>query len=324
MSATRAGELELQTIGIEQDGRVLVARIDNPPYNFMTAQMQRDLDALTAAVEADRSVGAVVVTGGLPGRYITHFDIGEILAAADAGRPVPAAALRAVLRGIELGGRVPGFEALVEAGPVAGMLNMSRFNEIMMRVMRSGVVYLAAVNGPCGGGGLETAVCFDVRIAAADAATFMLPELLIGLTTTIGGQRLTQLVGPGRALELLLEGRAYTAAEALAMGLIGSVVPDGELLDRALELAARYATRNRDTIAAQKRVFNEYALLAPADSLRAEGAANAAGVVSGPAPGALRAWVAQQQQGDGDSVFLTGPEPWAEGRVVDLNAATAR
>jgi enoyl-CoA hydratase len=210
----RASELELDTIRVEQDDRVLIARIEDPPYNFMTARMLEDLDALTRVVDDDDSVGAVIVTGGVPGPYITHFDIGEILEAVERTRaPLSPGAPRALLRGIELAGRVPGVDELVGGSPAAGALQLSRFNGTLMRIMRSGAVYIAAIGGPCGGGGVESAVCFDVRIAARDAATFMLPELLIGLTTTFGGQRLTQLIGPGRALEILLEGRTYSATD---------------------------------------------------------------------------------------------------------------
>ena len=315
-----ARELKLETIRVEQRERVLIARVDDPPYNYMTARMQRDLDALTIAVDEDQSVGAVVLTGAPPERYITHFDIGDILAAAErAGRSMSERAMRTLMRGIEAARGVPGAEAMLEATPVGGVLNVTRFNEVVLRIMRSPAVYIAAVNGPCGGAGLEMSVCFDVRISADVGVGFILPELLIGLTTTVGAQRLAQLIGPARALELLLEGRMYSPQETLAMGLIGRVVARDQLLDVAVELGARYATRNRNTIAAQKRIFNEYSLLAPADSLRAEGASNASGVYSGVAPQAMRAWVKMQREGDGDSVFLTNLEPWQRGEVLDLN-----
>jgi enoyl-CoA hydratase/carnithine racemase len=286
----------------------------------MTARMQRDLDALSRAVDDDRSVGAVILTGEPPDRFITHFDIGDILAAAEHGRKgVSESGMRMLMRTVEALERVPGGSAMVEGSPVSGILNVSRFNEVVLRIMRSPAVWIAAINGPCGGGGIEMSVCFDVRIAA-DEASIILPELLIGLTTTVGAQRLVQLIGPARALEMLLEGRPYPASEALGMGLIGHVAPRAELLGRALEMAELYATRNRQTVAAQKRIFNEYALLSPADALRAEGAANAAGVVSGVAPHALRAWVERQRELDGESVFLADLEPWRRGEVVDLNA----
>jgi len=88
MLARLARDLDLDTLTVEQDDRVLVVRFCDPPHNFMTARMQKDLDILTAAVDADTTVGAVVLTGGVPKRYITHFDIAEILASAQrVGRP---------------------------------------------------------------------------------------------------------------------------------------------------------------------------------------------------------------------------------------------
>ena len=319
--AERTRDLQLQTLTVEQDERVLTVRVVAPPYNFMTAQMHRDFDALTRAVDADDSVGAVVVTGGVEKRYITHFDIADILAAAEhSERPVSEQTLRNVARGVDVLSALPGGEHALEHSPLTGVLSLNRFSNLVLRIMRSPAVYIAAIGGPCGGGGLEMSVAFDVRLAADDDAVgFILPEFLIGLTTTVGGQRLAQLIGPARALEMLLEGRMYSGQEALEMGLIRRLVPPESLVREAQELGARYARRNRDNVAVQKRIFNEDYLLPPAESLRREAVANAAGILSGPAPHALRAWIDMQQKGTGDSVFLTDLEPWIQGNVVDLN-----
>jgi enoyl-CoA hydratase len=319
--AERTRDLQLQTLTVDQDGRVLTVRVVAPPYNFMTAQMHRDFDALTRAVDADDSVGAVVVTGGIEKRYITHFDIADILAAAERSeRSVSEQTLRNVARGVDALSALPGGEHALEHSPLTGLLGLNRFSNLVLRIMRSPAAYIAAIGGPCGGGGLEMSVAFDVRLAADDDAVgFILPELLIGLTTTVGGQRLAQLIGPARALEMLLEGRMYSGKEALEMGLIRRLVPPESLVREAQELGARYAQRNRNNIAVQKRIFNEDYLLPPAESLRREAAANAAGILSGPAPHALRAWVDMQQKGTGDSVFLADLEPWMQGNVVDLN-----
>jgi enoyl-CoA hydratase/carnithine racemase len=318
--ATRACDLALGTLTVEQEDRVLTVRFCDPPHNYMTARMQKDLDTLTAAVDADVSVGAVVLTGGVPKRYITHFDIAEILAAAQrVGRPLSDQALLNLLRGVDVVGVVPGGDPVLERSPVSQFLSVTRFNEVVLRVMRSPAVYIAAIGGPCGGGGLEMSVCFDVRLAADDDAVgFILPELLIGLTTTVGGQRLAQLIGPARALEMMLEGRMYSPQEAHQMGLVNRLVPPDDLIDEAQDLGARYARRNRDTIAAQKKVFNENLVLNPAESLRRESAANVAAILSGPAPQALQRWLDMQR--NGESVFLTDLQPWAQGDVIELNA----
>jgi enoyl-CoA hydratase/carnithine racemase len=314
-----AADLKLETLRLEQDGRVLVARVDDPPYNFMTARMQRDLDALTRAVDDDVSVGVVILTGNTPDRYITHFNNADILTAAQQmKRPLSEPVVRAAIQLIAVVSRVPGGRKFIERTPLRGLLNVTRFSDVVMRIMRSPAVYIAAVNGPCGGGGIEMSVCFDVRIAS-ETAGFAIPELLIGLTTTVGGQRLSRLVGLGKALEMTLEGRMYSAHEALEMGLVTRVVPPEQLVETAKKLAAHYATRNRLNIAAQKRIFNEDALRSPSSALLREGAANVSGILGGPAPRALRAWVEMQRRGGGESPFLTKLDVWTRGNVVNLN-----
>src|SRR5258708_10470756 len=152
----------------------------------MTARMEKDLDALTAAVDADVSVGAVVLTGGVLKRYITHFDIAEILAAAQrVGRPLSDQALLNLMRGVNVVGAVPGGDQVLERSPVSQFLSVTRFNEVVLRVMRSPAVYIAAIGGPCGGAGLEMSVCFDVPLSPdADAVGFLLPQLPLRFTTT--------------------------------------------------------------------------------------------------------------------------------------------
>lgn len=96
---------------------------------------------------------------------------------------------------------------------------------------------IAAVNGFALGGGCELAMSCHIRIAS-DAAKFGQPEVKLGLCPGYGGtQRLTRLVGRGRALELLLTGAVIDAAEAFRIGLVNRVVPAGELLDVARAMA---------------------------------------------------------------------------------------
>ncbi|MEB2346595.1 MAG: enoyl-CoA hydratase-related protein [Deltaproteobacteria bacterium] len=100
---------------------------------------------------------------------------------------------------------------------------------------------LAAVNGHCLAGGLELALACDLRIAA-EHASFGLPEVTRGIVPGAGGtQRLPRLVGPERALDLILTGRRIDAAEALRIGLVSRVVPPAELLAQARALAGAIA-----------------------------------------------------------------------------------
>src|SRR3954452_3647626 len=91
-------------------GRVLVATLANPPHGLMDRAMVEALGALVARAEADPEVGAVVLTGAHPRRFVAHYDVSELLAGAEASPAVSAGALKASLRVVGGVRRVPGGE----------------------------------------------------------------------------------------------------------------------------------------------------------------------------------------------------------------------
>ena len=316
MATVPAAEVPVRTLRLSQNGPVLTVLVDAPPHQYMTAAMQLDLLNVVRAVETDDTVRAVVVTGATAGRYITHYDIGDLHAAAEAAPLLPAPVARLLVRGVRALTSVGG-DRVLSRSKLAGVLAITRFHELVTRLLRSRAVWIAAIDGPCGGGGLELSVFFDVRLAS-ESATFILPELSIGLTTTVGAQRLAHLMGPARALEMMLEARQYTAPEAQGRGLIGDVVPADRLLDEAHARAARYARRSGRALAAQKRIINNAYDVGLRQGLTAEGVAQMTGV---PTPGTralLTRWL-EMQAPDGESVFLTHPEPWADGTALELH-----
>jgi enoyl-CoA hydratase/carnithine racemase len=111
---------------------------------------------------------------------------------------------------------------------------------------------VAAVNGYALGGGCELALCADIRIAADDA-TLGQPEILLGIIPGAGGtQRLTRLVGPSRAKDLIFSGRFVKADEALAIGLVDRVVPAAEVYDAAVAWARQFSRAASYAIRAAK------------------------------------------------------------------------
>jgi enoyl-CoA hydratase len=116
---------------------------------------------------------------------------------------------------------------------------------------------IAAVNGFALGGGLELAMACHIRIAS-DNAKMGLPEVTLGLIPGYGGtQRLTQLVGRGKALEMIMTADMVTAADALALGLVNHVVTQEELLPKAEEILNKILTRAPLALAAAIRAVND-------------------------------------------------------------------
>jgi enoyl-CoA hydratase/carnithine racemase len=115
---------------------------------------------------------------------------------------------------------------------------------------------IAAIEGYALGGGLELALCADI-IVAGDSAKLGLPEVKLGILAGGGGtQKLTRLVGSKRAMLLLLTGRMFGAAEALAMGVVSEVAPAGQALVRALEIASEIAAQPPIAVMQIKEIVN--------------------------------------------------------------------
>lgn len=182
--------------------------------------------------------GAVRLTIDRPSRRnsLASDDVAELRAAFEAA--VAAPGTRAV---VITGSGATAFCAgadVSELGEGAGVefALRSPMERLYRDIADSPVPTIAALNGYALGGGLELALACDLRVAA-ESATFALPELAVSVLPAAGGtQRLTRLIGPGRALELMLTGRRMSAAEALGAGLVTSVVPDPDLLSHVDEL----------------------------------------------------------------------------------------
>lgn len=148
----------------------------------------------------------------------------------------------------ELGQRSPG---------ESDVRYVARAQEIRFAVMDSPKPVVAAVQGYALGGGFETALSADLRIAADDAR-FALPEVTFGLVADTGGtQLLTPLIGPARAKYLLMTGRRIDASQALTWGIVDWVVPPSELRAAALDLARELAAAPPEAVAFAKQLVDQ-------------------------------------------------------------------
>jgi enoyl-CoA hydratase/carnithine racemase len=180
-------------------------RLERPPMNALNVQVQEELRAAATAAGADAEVRALIVYGGEK-VFAAGADIKEM---ADMGFPAMAARAGALSSAFDALARVP--------KPV-----------------------VAAITGYALGGGCELALACDWRVAADDAKLGQ-PEIKLGIIPGAGGtQRLSRLVGPARAKDIVLSGRMVDAEEAHRIGLVDRVVPAAEVYDAAVALVRPY------------------------------------------------------------------------------------
>jgi enoyl-CoA hydratase len=224
-------------VTVDRKGGAAVVTYANPPLGTMTHAGASEMLEAVRGLADDASVRSIIITGGVDGVFIRHYDVGELSTASDAsqGTPVPQAT----------GRPEGGFLALVDL------------------IAEAPKPVIAAINGICMGGGFELALACDLRIASMAATAIGLPETRIGIFPGGGGtQRLPRLVGEARALEMILRGLTFQADEAQRIGLIHEVHNDALL--HALNIAKEWETRGAEGLAYAKRLIRA-ALSRPLD-----------------------------------------------------------
>jgi enoyl-CoA hydratase/carnithine racemase len=189
------------------EGHTAFITIDNPPANTWTPEGLRALESLVGTLNADRSVWAAVITGAGPKFFSAGADLKRF-----------------------------------QSDKVLARHFIACFGATAEALMNARFVTLAAINGYAMGGGLETCLACDIRIAEAHAQ-MALPEPSVGLLPAgCGTQNLPWLVGEGWAKRMILTGERVDAATALRIGLVQEVVETGQGLAAATAMAERVAT----------------------------------------------------------------------------------
>jgi enoyl-CoA hydratase len=201
-------------IGTELDGSVAVVTIDHPPVNALSAPLLDELEAEVDRLDGDDAVRAILLVGAGERAFVAGADISEFPSLREATAEAQ------------------------ESGSARGIQKLGH------RMDAARTPFVAAIHGFCLGGGLEVAMCCDIRVASEDAQLGQ-PEIKLGLIPGGGGtQRLPRLVGVGHALLLNLTGDFIDAKTAYEWGLVEKVVPREELRETALGIAQAIAARS--------------------------------------------------------------------------------
>jgi enoyl-CoA hydratase/carnithine racemase len=211
---------------VEVTGAIALLTLNNPAkHNALSLDMRTALPGLLSHLQADDQVRVVVVTGAGDKAFASGADISEFAQ---------------------------------QRTSTADRAEYDRAQEVIGRAWESlSKPVIAMIRGFCMGGGLLTALQADIRIAA-DGSQFGIPAARLGLGYGFTGvQTLINLIGPAWTSEVLLSARRFSAAEAVAMGLVNRVVPATELRDEVMALAAAIAANAPLTVAACKAAIRE-------------------------------------------------------------------
>lgn len=221
---------------LEKRDHIALVTLDNPPAHTWTLDSLAALTRLVADLNSDHNIYSLVLTGGGEKFFSAGADL-KLFADGDK------AMARAMARRFG-----EAFEAL------AGFRGLS----------------VAAINGFAMGGGLECALACDLRIAE-EHALMALPEAAVGLLPCAGGsQWLSWQVGEAWAKRLILCGERVNADTALRIGLVQEVVPRGQALERALELAKSAERQSPTSVAVCKQLIHGARIQSPTATLVAE------------------------------------------------------
>jgi enoyl-CoA hydratase/carnithine racemase len=255
-------------ISTEQDDAVAVVTIDHPPVNALSTALLEELEAELGRLDDDTSVRAIVLKGGGERAFVAGADIKEFPALRES--------------------------ASQEGGSARGIQRLGAHMDA------ADTPVVAAIQGFCLGGGIELAMCCDLRIAAEDAQLGQ-PEIKLGLIPGGGGtQRLPRLVGLGRALLLNLTGDPVDGRTAYEWGLVEKVVPREDVLDAALEIARTIARRSPHSAAVLRELARTTRDLPLEEGLRREAEA-------------FRRCLASDDGLEGVTAFLEKREPQFKG-----------
>jgi len=211
-------------VKVKLEGAVAVVTLDNPPVNVLTAEVIDEIDKAFLELGKNDQAKVIVFTCAGTNAFIAGADIKAI-----AKIQTPDQARDLALRG----------------------------QQVLGRIEKMNKPTIAAIHGICVGGGNELIMAFHMRIAS-ERARFGQPEINLGIIPGFGGtQRLARLVGMPKAREIILTGDMVNAQEALRIGLVNKVVPDGELIKQTMGLAKKIASKSRVTIELCEQAIRE-------------------------------------------------------------------
>jgi enoyl-CoA hydratase len=209
-----------ETLIVEREGVVGIIKLNRPPVNPLSVQSYHELYEAVCELDGDESIGAILITGAGDKAFAAGLDVKDVMG-----------------------------KSAVETLDFLWSAPRKTFDKLTGTEKPT----IAAVFGLALGGGCEVAICCDLRIASEDAI-FGVPEISLGIMPGSGAtQRLPRLVGLAKAKEMLYLGENVNAQEAYRVGLVNKVVPRDKLMEEAMAVAKKLASKPRRALGLIKR-----------------------------------------------------------------------
>ena len=214
---------EFKNLIVKNVDDILIVTINREKaLNALNKETVMELQQLFSSYWSDVSVKGVIITGAGEKSFVAGADIPE----------------------------------LAELNVQDGAKTMERGQYLMKTIQNFPKPVIAAINGFALGGGCELAMSCDIRLAS-EKAKFGQPEVNLGIIPGYGGtQRLSRLVGRGKATQLIMTGQIIKADEAYRIGLVDEIYSPDELMDKALEMAKTIASKAPLAVSAAKECIN--------------------------------------------------------------------
>lgn len=215
---------EYQYLKIKKENKIATVTLDHPPVNALSRGLVEDLDKMADELANDKESRVVIITGAGNYAFCAGADLKE-------------------------------FE---DVGPDKATDLVRMGQQVFEKISNLPQPVIAAINSLTLGGGNELSMACDIRIAS-DRARFGQPEVWIGLIPAWGGTtRMARLLGPAKAKELILTGQMVNAQEAYRIGLVNKIVPDGEEVRAAIDIARMIIAKAAPlAVASAKRAINK-------------------------------------------------------------------
>ena len=211
------------TFKAKQDKGILVVTFDYPPVNIQDYTMLDDLDKLAESLENDKMVKVVIFQSANPDIFIAHADVGFLKDMSTTAVP-------------------------------RDKVEISKLQRVLDRISKLPQATIAKIEGFARGGGHEFTLACDMRFAAKGKAVFMQMEVGMGILPCGGGSsRMARQVGLGRALEIILSAKDFTAEQAEQIGTINKAIDPAQIGDYVYSLAERISKFPSESITACKR-----------------------------------------------------------------------